>query len=334
MTYTVYLAGTATPAATSGVTAAITSTVAAGDTVIVCACTGGSPTENVWEISDTQGDVYNVVQQSISEQGMYAFTCQDANALTTSDSVTVAWNSAAAVKNLAVIGVHGAATTTTLVTKAAQASGSSASPSVTTAALGSSSELAVALFSNGSGGGAPSLPGGWTQIAQVHTSGQAYLTVAYQALAASSAVTASATITSTRGPRRSSPSPHSPPSPAGGSSRLPGHPGANQFQVVTKTAGATSVRLQVATNAGMSAGVVTYDRANPGRLRLHPAPGDPGTPEPSTTTRSLNSRTGVENPAGAGGEVQDTPRGRGARVVQGGPGVLRRPAGIRHQRHR
>ena len=73
---------------------------------------------------------------------------------------------------------------------------SGTTPSATTAALGSSSDLAVALFANGPAAALPPCPAGWTQIAQLHVSGQAWLTVAYQVLSSSSALTASATITS------------------------------------------------------------------------------------------------------------------------------------------
>lgn len=261
LTYTVYEAGTAAPSTASTVTAAITSAVAAGDTIVLSASTGGAVGVNVWLVSDTQGNVYSIVQQGISSQGVWQFYCQDANALSTSDTISVLFSNSTDTKELAVAGVHGAATTGTLLDQYGQAGGTSTSPSaVTNAALGSSSELAIATFSSGSGGGAPTLPGGWTQVAQVHTSGNAYLTVACQALASAAAVTASATITSTTWAVQVMTIAAQGALPATWRQSVAGAPTGNQFQVVSKLAGAFTVRLKVATNAALTTGV-TYAAA-------------------------------------------------------------------------
>jgi len=256
MTYTVYLAGTAAPSTASTVTATISGAVAAGDTIVLSATVGGSLGVNVWLVSDTQGNVYNIVQQGINGQGVWQFWCQDANALSTSDTVSVLFSNNTDTKSLAVTGVHGAAATGTLLDQYGQAGGSSTSPSATTnAALGSSTELAIATFSNGSGGGAPTLGGGWTQIAQVHTSGNAWLTVAYQALAATAAVTASATITSTTWAVQVMTIAAQGALGATWRQSVAGAPTSNQFQVVSKLAGAYSVRLKIGTNLALTTGV-------------------------------------------------------------------------------
>jgi hypothetical protein len=257
MAYNVYLAGTNTPVASATATANITSPVAAGDTVIICCGSGGSTGVNVDLVSDTQGNVYNILQQCINSQGAWQFYCQAATALTTSDSVTIAFSSATSVKDLAVIGVHGAATTGVLIDQVAQSSGSSASPSVSTAGLGSSSELAVVAFYNGSGGGAPSLPGGWAQIAQVHSSGQAWITLAYQTLSSASAITASATITSTIWAAQVITLAPQGALPARWLQSVIGAQTSGQFQVTSKLAGAYNVRLKVATDPAMTQNI-TY----------------------------------------------------------------------------
>ena len=255
MAYTVYLAGTAAPSTGSTLTVTITGAVAAGDTIHLSATTGGSVGVNVWGVSDTQGNVWNIQQQSINSQGVWQFWCQDAIALTTSDTISVLFSNNTDVKEIAVIGVHGAAATGTLVDVSAQAGGTGTSPSVTTATLASSTELAIVTFSNGSGGGAPTLAGGWTQIAQVHTSGNAYLTVAYQALAATTAVTASATITSTTWAAQVMTIGAQGALPAVWLQSVAGAPTSNQFQVVSKMAGAFSVRLKIATDAALTQNV-------------------------------------------------------------------------------
>lgn len=258
MAYTVYLAGVNTPAGVSATaTAPITHAVATGDTIILCISAGGSLAANVDLVSDTQGNIYNLAQVCVNSQGMWQYWCQNATALSTSDSVTVNFSSNATSKELAVIGVNGAAATSTLVDQFAQAGGTSTAPSATTAALGSSSELAIAAFSSGNGGGAPSLAGGWTQIAQVHLAGNAWLTVAYQALAASTAVTASATITSTAWAAQVMTIAAQ--GALGGRwyHSVAGAPTASQFQVVTRTAGCTSVQLKTATDAALTQNVAT-----------------------------------------------------------------------------
>jgi PhoD-like phosphatase len=256
MAYTVYLVGTGTPAAVQSPAVTVGTTVPAGDTMVLAASTGGSLDLNVWLVSDTQGNTWNIVQQSILGQGMWQFTCTVTTPLTTADTITVEFSTASDVKNVAVIGVHGAASTGTLLDQWAQSSGTSAAPSVTTpAALAGSADLAVAAFGSGSGGGSPTLPGGWTQAAQVHTSGSAWLTLAYQALSGTTAPTASATITSTTWAAQLAVLGAQGALPAAWRQAVGGAPTANEFQVVTKLAGATSVRLKVGTNLALTTGV-------------------------------------------------------------------------------
>jgi hypothetical protein len=256
VTFTVYLAGsTPTPGTGTSATATLVHAVAAGDTIFLSISAGGVIDANVWAVADTKGNVYSVTQQCIVSQGAWEYICQNATALTTSDTITVTFSTATGTKNVAVVGINGAATSGVLVDQAVQATGSSTAPSVTSAALGSSSELAIASFHDGNGGGAPTLAGGWTQIAQVHASGSEWTTVAYQVLAATTAVTASATITSTAWAVQLLTLAAQAALPARWLQSAAGAPLHNQFQVVSKLAGAASVRLKVATDAGMSQNV-------------------------------------------------------------------------------
>ena len=310
MAYTVYLAGTAAPSTGSTLTVTITGAVAAGDTIHLSATTGGSVGVNVWGISDTQGNVWNIQQQSINSQGMWQFWCQDAIALTTSDTISVLFSNNTNVKEIAVIGIHGAAATGTLVDVSAQAGGTSTSPSVTTATLARSTELAIVTFSNGNGGGAPTLAGGWTQIAQVHTCGNAWLTVAYQALAATTAVTASATITSTTWAAQVMTIAAQGALPAVWLQSVAGAPTSNQFQVVSKMAGAYSRPPESRHQRG------AHDQTSPSLPRRPRTPtatsGTPPrtcTPAPSITTRSPTPRTAGPRPCTARwGSARPSPR--------------------------
>jgi hypothetical protein len=255
VTYTPYLIGVNTPGTAASATVTLGHAVAAGDTIVVSLGTGGSVDIAVWAISDTQGNVYSIVQQGITAQGSWQFYCQDANAMTTSDVITVTFSNATDVKDMAVIGISGAATTSALLDQFTQATGTSTSPSAATATLGSSSEIAVASFCNGSGGGAPALGGGWTQIAQVHSAGGAWVTVAYSVLAATTGPAASATITSAPWAVQILTLAAQGGIPAQWRQSVTGAPTANEVTVVSKVAGGFSVRLKVATNLALTAGV-------------------------------------------------------------------------------
>lgn len=257
MSYTVYLAGTNTPSASTTATATITNPVAAGDTIIICCGSGGVIDLNINLVSDTQGNVYNVIQQTITNQGTWQFSCQAANALTTSDSVTVTYSSATGTKNLVVVGIHGAAATGVLIDQVAQTTGSSTSPSVISSTLASASELAIVAFANGNGGGAPTLGGGWTQLTQLHASGQAWMTVGYQALSSTSAVSASTTIASTTWSAQIITVASQGTLPARWLQSVTGAQTSAQFQVMSKLAGAYNVRLKIATDLAMTQNV-TY----------------------------------------------------------------------------
>lgn len=256
MAFTVYLAGVSTPSAATTATAAITSPVAAGDTIVVSCGTGGSTGENVDAISDTKGNVYDIAGTTITGQGTWQFTCQDATALTTSDSVTVTFSSAVSIKNLVVIGVHGAAASGVLADAYAQAGGTGTALSVTTGTPVSASEVAIATFSNGNSGLAPVLAGGWTQAGQVHVTNDAWLTVAYHVLSSASPVTASATISNSVGwSAQVLTLAAQGVLPARWVQSVAGAPTQAQFQVVSKLAGATSVRLKVASNQALTENV-------------------------------------------------------------------------------
>lgn len=283
MTFTVYLVGTNTPSAVQFPTIAVGNPVPAGDTIVLSVSVGGSLGVNIWSVTDSHAgstNTWNMVQQSILGQGMWQLTCLVTTALTTSDTITVGFSVAADVKTMAAIGINGAATSGTLLDQWAQSSGSGTAMSVTSPSLGNSAELAIAVFGAGSGGGAPTLGGGWTQAAQAHGSGSAWLTVAYQALSASTAVTASATITSTAWGAAVLTL-----APQGGVGAkwlqsVAGAPSQNSFQVVSKLSGATSVRLKVGTNLALTTGVQFSPAQVPdayGYVR-HTAPGlVPGT---------------------------------------------------------
>ena len=75
----------------------ISNAVTHGDTFVLCV-SAGSAAGAAPAVSDTQSNTYALVQHSSTDQATWQYTCQNATALTTSDSVTVTFTSSGHVQ--------------------------------------------------------------------------------------------------------------------------------------------------------------------------------------------------------------------------------------------
>jgi hypothetical protein len=189
-----YVASTLAQASgvSSTASATVSHAVAAGDTIALVVSSSGGATVNT--VSDSKGNTYTLaVAETAASPRTHIYTAPAVTALTTSDTISVTFSTAAQAFNLIGIGCSDVLA----VDVSGHGTGTSTSPSATTATtLSGPLELAVAAVSNGNGGGAPSWAAGWTSLSTQHTGSTQYTGAAYKLTAGTSAVTASATITS------------------------------------------------------------------------------------------------------------------------------------------
>jgi Putative Ig domain len=192
---TPYVVGSA--AFASGTTSTVVSVSHAstlGDAITVC-CSTGSNTVTPSAVTDSKSNTYTQLSTASSSNSMdsYVFQALNATALTTSDTITVTWNSTSNGKNVVAIGCSGVATSSAFdVTATNQGSGTALTAS--TGTLASTSELAVAVAAFGNAGTSITWASGWTQRATVHAGSALYTSVATQAETSTAAVTAAATL--------------------------------------------------------------------------------------------------------------------------------------------
>ena len=148
-------------------------------------------------VTDSQGNTYTLVQSNTTVAPyQQVFQAVNANALSTSDTITVAYAASnTQQKNIIALGTAFVPTVTPL-DFSAQATGTSTAPSVTgTPGFYGDSLLFIASWATA--GGAGTVPDGWQQAISNNVSGQQWTQVWYSTnIPGSGSVTASATITS------------------------------------------------------------------------------------------------------------------------------------------
>jgi hypothetical protein len=176
----------------------------AGDAIMAVTASNSGVVSGV---TDTKGNKYLNVSHTGPVGAFYldywlATTAADGVsptvALTTSDSLHPVWTAAGATQEMITQAVSGISPGTALdIVKTNNATSTSMSTGAS-AALNQASEWAFTAFVNGNGGGSPTgLPaGGYALIATAHAGAGQYLTVAQQVTAATTALTGTATITS------------------------------------------------------------------------------------------------------------------------------------------
>lgn len=193
-----YLAGFASPAATTGSTSATTSVkaIGAGDCILVAGGLPPTSSDTVSGVTDTKGNVYT---QAKAGPGTFAWVCPGATPLTLSDVVTVSWSSTANVtKNVVVIGIPAVASMFPVDSASGETedlTGSTA-VSVTTGTPAVTGETVIFVLGSQFAGGLPGTLTGTTILKQTNSGSGQYLSVAH-AKAGAGAFTAVATLTGT-----------------------------------------------------------------------------------------------------------------------------------------
>jgi hypothetical protein len=189
----IYVMGSTTVAAgVSSGTCDITTASNPGDNILVVFCSNSGPFSSIY---DTESNSYTTVASETSEEKLYALMATGTvMELSTSDSVTIHWTGTASDVTITVLGISDLTLNTPDQIATAFSAGSS-TPSVTSATLSDSTEICVAIETNGAGGGAISWAGGWTSLSsQQAPAGSQYTGVAYQEVSSASPVTASGTL--------------------------------------------------------------------------------------------------------------------------------------------
>jgi hypothetical protein len=179
----------------------VTAATATGDALAVALAINSG---TVTGVTDSKGNTYTLpsgASNTAQSARAYCFVANTTTALTTSDTITASYSTTGGTGNsIIVMGVSGAVSPASAAADIAiNAASTSTAPAIgPSAALANASEYAVALISNGSGGGVPSgWSGGFTaQSSQAGGSGP-HLTLADQVTASTAALSAGATIVST-----------------------------------------------------------------------------------------------------------------------------------------
>ena len=194
---TPYLVGTGTTnAGSSTTTITLTAGTQRGDAILVGA-TCNNTGVTVSSITDSRGNSYASVVSNASNFTAQVYAALNTAVLYAGDTITVNWSSTSNPKECAAVGAPGVAKVSATDAASAANSGSSTTPTVTTGTLAQHYELIFAVEANGNAGGAITWSAPMTQIASVNIGGNFFSGYAYDTVSATTAVTASGTITST-----------------------------------------------------------------------------------------------------------------------------------------
>ena len=180
------------------------STTPNGDEIHVAA---DASSGTIITVTDTEGNAYRLVNTDTNQVPVYHWVADalanpgGVQGLNNSDVVTVQFSSTAATKCVTIFGQNQGLPSPSIDAAALNSNDNAGSASMSVASSGQLQpvEVAIAIFASGNGGGSPTLGGGWTQLGSPqHTGTGQWLTVAYQILSSTTAVTATATVTSTR----------------------------------------------------------------------------------------------------------------------------------------
>jgi hypothetical protein len=191
---TPYLIGHNTPGTPATQTITVTTATAPGDAIVVACGNSSAAGATISSVSDSKGNSYTAAIAAVTatEFGQ-PWTSGGQNALTTSDTITVTYSTTTGVKGAMAAGVPGA--NGTAVDQAGSGHASSTAPSATTAGtLSVAEEMAIGIIFNNSAGGVPSGLGSFTSAGSFQSGSSPEMTIAYQQVSATSAVTFSGTI--------------------------------------------------------------------------------------------------------------------------------------------
>lgn len=166
---------------------------ATGDQISVAAMCG--PGTTVSSVADSKGNTYTKINSNTAHIPTYHYTTTGTTvALTTSDTITITYSSTTQEKYGVATGMTGVLATPDQVPTPTVGTAVT-SGSITSGTLSQPTEFAIAIISTANGS-PPTWGSGFTQISQQHIAGNPYLSVAYLAVNATTAITASATFAS------------------------------------------------------------------------------------------------------------------------------------------
>jgi hypothetical protein len=238
-----------------------------GDSIIVCAGNSSAAGATITGVADSVGNVYNAcaAATTVNQFGqvwaaVYGFSGPGTptGALTTSDVITVTFSTTSGQKMVTALACTGIISSASAVDAAASAHSTSTAMSVTSAALNSTPEMAIGVLIDQSTGGQPSSIGGtgtWTEVGTFQTGTTPYVTAYYQSVSATTALTLSASITSSNWAAfiitfEEGPAPASEPYSLGTANSAAG---ADTLQLTVAASSATGDALIVATAINSSA---------------------------------------------------------------------------------
>jgi hypothetical protein len=167
---------------------------ALGNCITVVASSSGTTAST--GVTDSQNNVYTLIQSVTASPTMQVWQCVGAFPLGTSDTITVSYGTADTTeKNFIALATAGVLTAS-VTDFSAKANATSAAPSVS-GTPSNYGDLMLFFLTDASAGGAPTgLADGWTQVAQQNVAGQQWTSVYSSANVTGFSQTASATITS------------------------------------------------------------------------------------------------------------------------------------------
>lgn len=189
--YTVAYGSIAAPAAS--LTQTVIKSVGQGDAIHISALSN-SPSTAAISVTDSQNNVYQMATNDTNRSpNLVTFVALDCNPLIQSvDTITVTYAGTATIKAMIARGCPGIASFMA-IDQPITTDGTGTSPSISTPALGSNGEWAIASISNAIAGGTPSgWGGGFNPVTTVGPG--PFLTIADQVVSSTSALTASSTI--------------------------------------------------------------------------------------------------------------------------------------------
>ena len=167
---------------------------AANDVIFVAASTSGIA-GTISGVTDTKGNTYAAINSDLTQLPTYQFeTTGTTAALTTSDTITITYSSTAGTKEAIIVGIPGVtsghdgpATPSTVNSAGATSS------SITSNTLSQANEVVMVVLSTGNQAAGPTWGAGLTSVGVERQGSNQWLTVAYEVVASTSAVTATAT---------------------------------------------------------------------------------------------------------------------------------------------
>jgi hypothetical protein len=191
--YLIATGGAATGAGTTLVVNVATAS-AANDVIFVAASTSGIA-GTISGVVDSKGNTYAQINSDLTQIPTYQFETTGATAaLTTSDTITITYSSTSGTKEAVIVGIPGVSSGHDgPATPSTVNSAGATSSSITSNTLSQANEVVMVVLSVGAQATGPTWGAGLTSAGVERQGSNQWLTVAYEVVSSTSAVTATAT---------------------------------------------------------------------------------------------------------------------------------------------